>query len=335
MTKRTVRNAISLMIAALSASIEAPRLVHAPLSSAPVELADVSSAIDDAVEQVASNVTDGGRHLGFDTNIYPGDKAMDAWKRSGEYEWVGYYLKAPCHGDNSWSGTRERLVDQGWGLAVIYVGQQTWGKNLTLASAAKPATTRLSVKRSKASKASKKSHKKTRVRTMTRRSSAPVAATGSRCSASYVNAIQGAIDARDAIATAEREGFPKGTVVFLDVEHMDVVAQPMRDYYRAWTRVVLGDGRYQPGIYAHTKNAQTIYEDVNEVFDQAGVDAEPQFWIAGASGFSPSSAPTDVGHAFASAWQGVLDVVRTHNGVRLPVDISVASAASPSLASIQ
>jgi hypothetical protein len=28
----------------------------------------------------------------------------------------------------------------------------------------------------------------------------------------------------------------------------------------------------------------------------------------------------------------MLDVIRTHNGVRLPVDISVASVASPSLA---
>ena len=328
MTKRTLRNAITLVIAALSASIEAPRLARQPLS-ATVELADVPAAIDSAVEHVASNVV--GSHLGFDTNIYPGDKAMAAWKNSGEYEWVGYYLKAPCHSDNSWLGTRERLVNQGWGLAVIYVGQQTWGKKLTLASAGKSSAKSVA----KHSKKSKKSHKKSHVRTMTRRSSTPVATTGTRCSASYVNSIQGAIDAQDAIATTAREGFPKGTVVFLDVEHMDVVPQPMREYYKAWTRVVLADGRYQPGIYAHTSNAKTIYSDVSDVYDQAGVDAEPSFWIAGSSGFSPGRMPTDVGHAFASAWQGVLDVVRTHNGVRLPIDISVASAASPSLASVQ
>jgi Domain of unknown function (DUF1906) len=329
MTKRTLRNALTLVIAALSASIEAPRLARQPLSAA-AELADVPAAIGDAVERAASNVSES--HLGFDTNIYPGDKAMAAWKNAGEYEWVGYYLKAPCHSDNSWLGTRERLVNQGWGLAVIYVGQQTWGKNLSLANAP---TTVAAHARAKHVKASKKSHKKSRTRTMTRRSSAPVATAGSRCSASYVNAIQGAIDAQDAIATTAREGFPKGTVVFLDVEHMDVVPPAMREYYKAWARVVLADGRYQPGIYAHTKNAKVIYDDVSDVYDQAGVDAEPPFWIAGSSGFSPGSAPTDVGHAFASAWQGVLDVVRTHNGVRLPIDISVASAASPSLASVQ
>jgi hypothetical protein len=318
-----------LVIAAVAASIEAPQLAQRPLA-ATVELADVPSAIGDAVQRAASNVI--GSHLGFDTNVYPGDNAMEAWRHSGDYEWVGYYLKAPCHSDNSWSGTRERLVNQGWGLAVIYVGQQTWGKRL----GAQNATT-ASAGHSSASRPvkSKKSHRSARVRTMTRRSAAPVATTGSRCSASYVNAVQGAIDARDAIATTAREGFTKGTVVFLDVEHMDVIPQPMRDYYRAWARVVLADGRFQPGIYAHTRNAQAIYEDVNDVYDQAGVDADPPFWIAGSSGFSPESVPTDVGHAFASAWQGMLDVVRTHNGVRLPIDISVASAASPSLASVQ
>jgi hypothetical protein len=61
------------------------------------------------------------------------------------------------------------------------------------------------------------------------------------------------------------------------------------------------------------------------------VTSDPPFWIAGTGGFSPERAPTDVGHSFATAWQGLLDVVRTHNGVKLPVDISVSSVASPSL----
>lgn len=325
MNVKTLRNLLTLAAAAVSASLEAPRLVHGSLGSATVELADASTAISAAVTSVASRVT--ASHLGFDTNIYPGDDAMSAWKRSGTYEWVGYYLPAPCHKDDSWSGRRQHLIDNGWGLAVIYVGQQTWGKKLTTASNAK------STSKAKSSRRSKSRKHRASARTMTRKSSKPVAIKSDRCSVSYVGAAQGQLDARDAIARTQREGFARGTVIFLDVEHMDVIPQAMREYYRAWTQMVLTDGRYRPGIYAHTKNASRIYDDVSDVYDAAGIDADPPFWVAGSSGFSPSSStPTDVGHEFASVWQGMLDVVRTHNGVRLPVDISVASVASPSLA---
>ena len=234
-----------LAVAAFSASLEAPRLAHQPISSATVELADATGAIDQAVHQVADNVT--ASHLGFDTNIYPGDKAMAAWKRSGEYEWVGYYLPAPCHKDDSWTSTRARLEKQGWGLAVIYVGQQTWGKRL-------PSTA--STHTTKSTKSKKHKSSKT-TRSMSRKSSAPVAKSGKDCSASLVTTSQGAIDGRDAIAETAREGFAAGSVIFLDVEHMDAIPQRMRDYYRAWARVVLADGRYRPGIYAHTQNAAT------------------------------------------------------------------------------
>ena len=325
MTKRALRNLLMLLVAAASASLEAPRLTHRSLGEATVELVDVPDATDAAVKRVAGvTPSASSSHLGFDTNVYPGDKAMDAWKRSEQYEWVGYYLAAPCHSDDSWSGKRARLVSNGWGLAVIYVGQQTWGQSY------QPTTVKRLVTVSKKSKSSR--HKRHVTRVMTRRTVVPVAKTGDGCSASYVGAAQGRIDARDAIAQARREGFPGGTVVFLDVEPMDRVPQRMRDYYRAWTTAVLADGRYRPGIYAHTKNASTIYDDVSDAYDQAGRDDDPPFWIAGSSGFSPGRDPTDVGHAFASVWQGVLDVVRTHNGVRLPIDISVASVASPSFA---
>jgi len=325
MNVKALRNLLALVAAAVPASLEAPRLAHVSISNATAELADAPAAIGSAVRHVAANVA--SSHLGFDTNVYPGDGAMNAWKRSGTYEWVGYYLPAPCHKDDSWSGRRQHLIDNGWGLAVIYVGQQTWGKTLTNAVRPKPSS------RAKSSRRGKSKKHRSSTRTMARQSSKPVAIKSDHCSVSYVGAAQGQLDARDAIAKTESEGFPHGSVIFLDVEHMDVIPQRMRDYYRAWTQLVLTDGRYRPGIYAHTKNASTIYDDVSDVYDAAGVDADPPFWIAGASGFSPSSStPTDVGHEFASVWQGMLDVVRTHNGVRLPVDISVASVASPSLA---
>lgn len=323
MNKKTLRNLLTLGVAAVSASLEAPRIASGSLAGAAAELTDAPSAIGGAVARTVANVAES--HLGFDTNVYPGDDAMRAWRRDGTYEWVGYYLPAPCHKDDSWSGRRQHLIDNGWGLAVIYVGQQTWGKELSSVQ------TKTSSK-TKSSRRSKSRHRAS-ARTMTRKSVKPVATRSDRCSVSYIGAAQGQLDARDAMSKAQREGFPRGTVIFLDVEHMNSVPQPMRDYYRAWTQMVLTDGRYRPGIYAHTKNASKIYDDVSDVYDAAGIDADPPFWIAGARGFSPdSSAPTDVGHQFASVWQGILDVVRTHNGVRLPIDISVASAASPSFA---
>jgi hypothetical protein len=157
-------------------------------------------------------------------------------------------------------------------------------------------------------------------RTMRRTTHTPVANTSDGCSASYVNGTQGSIDARDAIAKATREGFAPGSVIFLDVEYMTSVPQRMRDYYMAWVKAVRADGMYRPGIYAHTRNAATIYDDVGDV----------PFWIAGSGGFAPGRLPADVGHQFATAWQGLLDVVRTHNGVKLPVDVSVSSVPSPS-----
>jgi hypothetical protein len=287
-----------------------------------------------ALETVAENVeaSSAGKHLGFDTSRYPGDDAMQAWRDDGSYEWVGYYLpSAPCHRDASWSGKREQLTQMGWGLAVVYVGQQTWGKT--------PGKAELVTK-----------YVKHRFRKMTKRHGRPVvtyvtkrvivkmlvqprAEPNSSCSAHFVSGSRGRAEADDAIARTEAEGFAPGTVIFLDIEHMNVVPQAMRDYYKDWTARVLADGRFRPGFYAHTANAALIYEDVKAVYDSLDISGEPPFWVAGNTAeFAPGRAPTDVGHAFAAVWQGVLDRVEERNGHRLPIDVSVAATASPSTA---
>src|SRR5690348_7992553 len=103
MKRQAVLNYALLAAAAVSGLLEAPRLRHESLAAAAADMTSAPSAISTAVQKVASSVTGDGSHLGFDTNVFPGYKAMDAWKRSGEYEWVGYYLSAPCHSDDSWS----------------------------------------------------------------------------------------------------------------------------------------------------------------------------------------------------------------------------------------
>ena len=251
---------------------------------------DFASVIADAPMQLVKSVERAidQQYLGFDTNIYPGDRTMAVWAQDGTYDWVGYYLEAPCHRDDSWSGKRDTLSDMGWGLAVVYVGQQVWS--------------------------TRKKPKK-----------------GATCSNAFVTTNRGVQDGHDAIAMVVAEGFPHGTAIFLDIERMSNITPGMRAYYRAWTKTVVDDGRYRAAYYTHADNAAQVYADVKTVFAAAGDTTEPPFWIAGRSKvFTVDKMPTDVGHAFAAVWQGLLDVTRTHSGIKLPVDINVSGVRSPS-----
>lgn len=241
----------------------------------------------------------GGKHLGFDTHTYPGDKTMMAWKSApgAPYKWVGYYLPSPCHKDASWTGKRQTLVDMKWGLAVVYVGQQTWGR------VPKP---------------------------MTARKAAALARSRTTCDSDFLSAARGATDGADAIAVTEREGFPARSIVFLDIERMERMPQAMRDYYRAWARTLLKDGRYLPGVYVHAWNAQVVHDDLAAEFAAANVKEDPRIWVASGRGFEETKAPQDVGFAFAGVWQGMIDVARRVADIRLPIDVNVSSWTSPS-----
>lgn len=240
-----------------------------------------------------------GKYPGFDTNIYPGDETMKKWLDAGPYRWVGYYLPAPCHKDPSWSGKRELLERMGWGLAVVYVGQQTWDRALRGAPMD------------------------------------PVRTPLDKCDRNLVSGARGRIEADDAIRRTAAEGFPRGSVIFLDIERMELMPPRMRDYYKAWTQRLLEDGRYMPGYYTHAHNATAIYHDVRGVLDAMGHrDYQPPFWISSAArakAFSLEKAPEDVGHAFAHVWQGMIDIVEGRGGVELPIDVNVARTPNPSM----
>jgi hypothetical protein len=66
----------------------------------------------------------GPAYAGFDKRDFPGLRDMQIWYATSPYEWVGYYLPSPCFTGTAWTGNRQALVDQRWGLAVIYVGLQ-------------------------------------------------------------------------------------------------------------------------------------------------------------------------------------------------------------------
>ena len=276
----------------------------------------IGEVVSTAAGNIADDLSNTGPHLGFDTFAYPGDDAMKAWLTADKpYSWVGYYLSAPCHNDDSWVGKRQTLSDMGWGMAVIYVGQQTWGRT----PGQKITVTRYVTKRVRTTvklKSGKRVVRYVNKRVPVKILVAPRATPNASCSSQFVSGSRGASDANDAIVKTAAEGFARGTVVFLDLERMDFVPQAMREYYEAWTQRVLADGRFTPGYYAHSYNADLVYRDVKRVYTAAGITRDPPFWIASGRGFAPDKHPTEVGHSFAQVWQGLLDVVETHNGVK-------------------
>lgn len=261
------------------------------------KVAQVAAAVTGQEAKLA-NQYEKGHYVGFDTHTYPGTTTMKTWKHTpgSPYSWVGYYLPSPCHADKSWIGKRDTLSAMGWGMAIVYVGQQTWGKAPRTLSASQRTTLKQKQK----------------------------------CSADLISADEAVMNADEATSIAKAEGFAPGSVVFLDLERMEKIPPAMRAYYRAWTARMLRNGLYQPGYYAHEHNAQQIFDDVMEEFKAAGVTTEPRFWIAGGKGFHEGRAPQDVGYAFAGMWQGVIDVARSVANIKLPVDVNVGAWASPS-----
>jgi len=67
-------------------------------------------------------------YTGFDTGTFPGADRLAWLKANTRLSWCGFYLgPAPSHHDAGWMGQRKTLLAQGWGLAPIYLGQQTAG----------------------------------------------------------------------------------------------------------------------------------------------------------------------------------------------------------------
>jgi hypothetical protein len=178
-------------------------------------------------------------YAGIDLARYPGDSAMLAWKSpASPYTWTGYYLGGPCHSDTSWSMKRYFLERNGWGTAVIYVGQQDWGVVTSRQGAAARADAPPAS--SAASSAAK--------------AQAPA------CSASLLTAAQGTADAQDAQEKAWLQGFEDGSTIFLDVEGVTTVSPELLAYVRAWLTGVKALNRFHPGLYVARANAAAFHD---------------------------------------------------------------------------
>lgn len=246
---------------------------------------------------------------GFDTNIYPGDETMRTWRGTSPYQWVGYYLPAPCHRDVSWAGKRDALVTMGWGTAVIYLGQQDWSAMPNRAPAPDTAA---------------------RVDSATVQPQPPASVAAPACSSANLSAARGATDAADAAARTAAEGFPPGSVIYLDVERVIAVSPALADYVRGWVDGVLGDGRFTPGIYAHRLDADAVLAAARTAYTARGRSGDPPLWVTSSTGFSLQLPPGASGIANAGIWQGVLDVQETWGGRTIQIDVNVADSRSPS-----
>lgn len=79
-------------------------------------------------------------YAGFDCYTPP-DPAKRAWlKAHTNLTWMGFYLApAPSHPRTDWMLMRQTLVDEGWGLAPLYLGQELDGPGSHMVSPARGA----------------------------------------------------------------------------------------------------------------------------------------------------------------------------------------------------
>ena len=223
---------------------------------------------------------------GFDTGSYPGDTAMKTWAASSPYQFVGYYLDAPCHTPHtftSWMGKRHFLTGLGLGLAVVYVGLQQEG-----------------------------------------------------CGSTHLSHAKGLEHGADTIAKCRGEGFPAGTIVFLDVESFDgSMSADMQLYYRGWVSAILDSHDVKVGTYCAKKNVHDVLLAARAEYAAHGQPGgAPSLWIVSVGDplFDPAtSSPADSGVASADVWQGRIDIQdETHGGVSLDIDQNVATSRDPS-----
>jgi len=81
---------------------------------------------DCRVDQIANEGNVMPVFAGLDCYSYPGDATLAWLKANTNLVFCGYYLgPSPSHHDTSWMGKQASMVAAGWGIAPVYLGQQT------------------------------------------------------------------------------------------------------------------------------------------------------------------------------------------------------------------
>jgi Rv2525c-like, glycoside hydrolase-like domain len=146
----------------------------------------------------------------------------------------------------------------------------------------------------------------------------PRTATSSYTPSSILTTGQGTIDGGNAADLAAADGFPHGTVVYLDWEYGGLDGGGSSDYIKAWITAVVADGRIAPGIYCSHVTAQAVAD----VIDSINPTPNTRFWcwrvsIATNHPFTgdlsqlPEVDPTGCGFQGAQVWQREQNAVVT------------------------
>lgn len=166
----------------------------------------------------------------------------------------------------------------------------------------------------------------------------------------------GSADGLAAVAAARAEGFPHGTIIFLDQEEGGRLFPEQKEYLFAWVDAVTDNG-YRAGVYCSgipvvEKDSGATIDTADDIKDSAG-PRDITYFIA--QDTCPPShgctlkaqAPTDSGIAFASVWQFAQSPRRVPQtdscsqtyaadgkcyppGLTLHIDLNAASSSDPS-----
>ena len=210
-------------------------------------------------QAVQNDATPRKAYLGFDRDIYPGDAALPALRKT--FIFASYWLgPPPGEKTTTWIAKRDFLRNSGFGFLVLYRGRDS--------------------------------------REFKRPSDGPT---------------KGTRDAQAAAAAAKTEGFPAGTIIFLDIEQGGRLSPAYHAYLHAWVDV-LALGGYRAGVYcsgmpAKEPSGVTILT-ADDIRDHAASREFIFFVYNDACPPSPGCtfsdnppAPSASGVSYAQAWQ--------------------------------
>lgn len=151
-----------------------------------------------AAQKKKDPAPDARAYAGFDANDYPGDAALPLLKQT--FAFSGFWLnpppgQAPGEAVNSWAGKREIMLQDGFGLLVLFNGR--WERELK--------------------------------------------------NPEHAMAL-GTSDAKAAAEAAQREGFSRGTIIFVDQEEGGPMEPDQMTYLLAWFDGVIA-AHFGAGVY--------------------------------------------------------------------------------------